>query len=88
MSVPVDSFGNQNQMNDDQDDAETETRSVVTRVIDPSFHLEHLPPFIVQNRKLIEENKYQGRRREKKMKAVYVTTEKTNVENEMKITKK
>jgi hypothetical protein len=37
MSVLVNSFGNQNQMNNYQDDAETETRSMIARIIDPSI---------------------------------------------------
>jgi len=37
MPVLVDPFGNQNKMNGDQDDAETETRPMIARIIDPSI---------------------------------------------------
>ncbi len=43
MPVPIDPFGNQNQMNDNQDDAETEARPMISRVNDPSFQSAHLP---------------------------------------------
>ena len=43
MPVPIDPFGYQNQMDDNQDDAETKASPVIACVNDPSLKSAHLP---------------------------------------------